>query len=89
MTPARDYDMRYGRNLVKTASAQWPRYVVVSTPTAWKAAMPFLAREPAGLVFNEWLDRTQLEETVASLPADAEVAVGTGAGRARVVGGGA
>ena len=82
MTPARDYDMRYGRNLVKTDSAEWPRYVVVSTPTAWKTAKSFLAREPAGLVFNEWLDRTHLEETAASLPDDAELAVGIGAGRA-------
>ncbi len=82
MTLARDYDIRYGRNLVKTDSANWPRYVAVSTPTAWKTAKPFLSREPAGLIFNEWLDRTHLEETTASLPDDAELAVGIGAGRA-------
>ncbi len=82
MTLARDYDIRYGQNLVKTDSADWPRYLVVSTPTAWKTAKPFLSREPAGLVFNEWLDRTHLEETTASLPDDAELAVGIGAGRA-------
>ena len=82
MTLARDYDIRYGRNLVKTESADWPRYIVVSTPTAWKTAKPFLSREPAGLVFNQWLDRAHLEETTASLPDDAELAVGIGAGRA-------
>ena len=82
MTLARDYDIRYGRNLVKTESADWPRYIVVSTPTAWKTAEPFLSREPAGLVFNQWLDRAHLEETTASLPDDAELAVGIGAGRA-------
>ncbi len=82
MTLARDYDIRYGHDLVKADSANWPRFVVVTTPSAWKAAEPFLSQEPAGVVFNEWLDRTHLEETTASLPDDAELAVGIGAGRA-------
>ncbi len=40
MKPARDDDIRYGRNLVATNSATWPRYVAISTPTAWQTAQP-------------------------------------------------
>ena len=82
MTLARDYDIRYGHGLALGESATWPRYVAVSTPTAWKTAQPFLAQQPAGVIFNEWLDRDHLEETTASLPDDAELVVGVGAGRA-------
>ncbi len=82
MKPASEYDIRYGHGIVEEDSAGWPRYVAVSTPTAWKTAQKYLANEPAGVVFNEWLDRTHLEETTASLPDDAELAVGVGAGRA-------
>ncbi|MBI4305810.1 MAG: iron-containing alcohol dehydrogenase [Chloroflexi bacterium] len=80
--PARDYDIRFGHGLVKADSARWPRYVAATTPSAWAAVRPFLAREPAGLVHNKWLDRKHLEETTASLPDDVELAVGIGAGRA-------
>ena len=45
---ARDVDMRYGHGLLKSESAKWPRYVAVSTPTAWKAAQPYIAQPPAG-----------------------------------------
>lgn len=79
---ARDYDIHYGHGLALAESAKWPRYVAVSTPTAWKTAQPFLAQQPAGVIFNEWLDRAHLEEATASLPDDAELAVGIGSGRA-------
>ena len=79
---ARDYDIRYGHGLALAESANWPRYVAVSTPTAWKTAQPFLAQQPAGVIFNEWLDSTHLEETADSLPDDAELVVGVGSGRA-------
>ena len=82
MKPTSEYDIRYGHGIVEEDSAGWPRYVAVSTPTAWKTAQKYLAKEPAGVVFNEWLDRTHLEETTASLPDDVELAVGVGAGRA-------
>ena len=82
MKPAAEYDIRYGHGLVKADSAKWPRYVAVSTPSAWKTAKPYLSGEPAGLIFNEWNDRRHLEETTASLPDDAELAVGVGGGRA-------
>ncbi len=82
MKPARDYDIRFGHNLVREDSAKWPPYIVVSTPTAWKTAQPYLSQEPLGVGFNKWLDRTHLEEVAASLPDNAELVVGMGAGRA-------
>lgn len=82
MKPAREYDIRYGHNLVKTESAQWPRYIVISTPTAWQTAQPFLAQEPVAVGFNQWLDRTHLAAVTDSLPNDVELVVGLGGGRA-------
>ena len=79
---ARDYDIRFGHGLLKEDSAKWPRYVAVSTPSAWEVARPHLTNEPAGVVFNEWLDRTHLEERSDELPDDAELVVGMGGGRA-------
>lgn len=80
--PAREYDIRFGNGLVKADSSRWPRYAAVTTPSAWEAARPLLAKAPAGVAFNTWLDRTHLEETTDSLPNDIELVVGIGAGRA-------
>lgn len=82
MKPASEYDIRFGHGLLKEASGNWPRYVAVTTPSAWRTAQPYLSQQPAGLVFNKWLDRGHLEETAASLPDDAELVVGIGGGRA-------
>ncbi len=82
MKPAREYDLRFGHGLLKAESSKWPEYLVVTTPTAWKTAQPFLARKPAGVGFNKWLDRTHLEEVAASLPNNAKLVIGLGAGRA-------
>ncbi len=82
MKPAREYDIRFGHGLLKAESAKWPRYVAVSTPSAWKAAVPYLAKPPLGVGFNKWLDRTHLEEVAAALPDGGELVVGVGAGRA-------
>ena len=54
--PAADYDIRYGTDLLRQASARWPRYVVVSTPRAYQAAQPYLGQAPAGVGYAEWLD---------------------------------
>jgi glycerol dehydrogenase len=82
MKPAREYDIRYGHQLVKSDSARWPRYLAITTPTAWQTAQPFFAKEPAAIGFNQWLDRTHLERVSDSLPDDAELVVGVGGGRA-------
>lgn len=82
MKRASEYEIRFGHGLLQDDSRRWPRYVAVSTPSAWEVAEKNLSRRPAGLVFNKWLDRAHLEETTRTLPDDAELAVGIGAGRA-------
>ena len=79
---ARDYDIRFGHGLLKSDSAKWGRYVVITTPSAWAATKDELDHEPAGIGINEWLDRTHLIEVSDSLPDDIDLVVGLGAGRA-------
>ena len=79
---ARDYDIRFGHGLLKSDSANWGRYVVITTPSAWAATKDELDHEPAGIGINEWLDRTHLIEVSDSLPDDIDLVVGLGAGRA-------
>ena len=79
---ARDYDIRFGHGLLKADSANWGRYVVITTPSAWEATKDELHHEPEGIGINEWLDRTHLIEVSDSLPDDIDLVVGLGAGRA-------
>ena len=79
---ARDYDIRFGHGLLRSDSANWGRYVVITTPSAWAAVEGELDHEPEGIGFNEWLDRTHLIEVSDSLPDDIDLVVGLGAGRA-------
>ena len=65
---ARDYDIRFGHGLLMSDSANWGRYVVITTPSAWAATKDELDHEPAGIGYNEWLDRTHLIEVSDSLP---------------------
>ncbi len=55
---------------------------MITTPSAWAVTKPALGHEPAGVGFNEWLDRTHLIEVSDSLPDDIDLVVGMGAGRA-------
>ncbi len=82
MKPAREYDIRFGDGIVTRDSSTWGRYVAISTPSAWKVAEPLLDHPPAGVGMNKWLDRSHLIEVSDSLPDDAELVVGIGAGRA-------
>lgn len=79
---ASEYDIRYGDGLVARDSAGWGRYLLVTTPSAYAALGPELDHQPAGIGYNEWLDREHLIEVSDSLPDDAELVVGAGAGRA-------
>ena len=80
--PAADYDIRYGTDLLHQESARWPRYVVVTTPRAYQAAQPHLAQPPAGVGYAELLDWDDLQALSDGFPADAELVVGLGGGRA-------
>ena len=79
---ARDVEVKYGHGLVQDESAGWQRYIVVTTPTAWKTAQPYLSEQPAGVGIVSMLDWDHLEETSNALPDDAELVVGMGGGTA-------
>lgn len=80
--PAREVEIKYGHGLLRSESAGWPRYVVVTTPTAWKTAQPYLSERPAGVGIVNMLDWDHLEETTNALPDDVELVVGMGGGTA-------
>ena len=77
--PAADYDIRSGSGLLWKASAGWPGYVVVTTPSAYRAANDHLARPPDGVVYARWLDWGHLDELANCLP-DSDLVVGLGGG---------
>lgn len=79
---ASEYDIRLGDGVVKADSAGWGRYLLITTPSAYAALAPELDHEPAGIGYNEWLDREHLIEVSDSLPDDVDLVVGGGAGRA-------
>ena len=79
---ASEYDIRLGDGLVAADSASWGRYLLITTPSAYAALAPELDHEPAGVGYNEWLDREHLIAVSDSLPDDVDLVVGGGAGRA-------
>ncbi len=80
--PAAEFDIRYGTDLLRQERARWPPYAVITTPRAYKAAQPHLAQPPAGIGHVELLDWNDLQALSDSLPADAELVIGLGGGRA-------
>ncbi|MQG03190.1 MAG: iron-containing alcohol dehydrogenase family protein [SAR202 cluster bacterium] len=82
MRPAREYDIRFGHNILGKSSKNWGRYLVISTPSAWSIVKSKIVRSPVGLGMNNWLDRSHLIEVSDSLTNDADMVVGIGGGRA-------
>lgn len=80
--PASGYDIRYGRGILRSASSSWPRYLVVSSPSAYWAARKHLAQNPAGIAYPEGGDFGHLQKISDSLPGDAELVIGLGGGSA-------
>ena len=80
--PAAEYDMRVARGLLQRESAHWPAYAVVTTPSAYAAAQDYLVREPAGVVFAEWLDSAHQQDLSDQLPVGIELVIGLGGGKA-------
>ena len=78
--PAAEYDIKYGHGLLERESSEWPRYAVVTTPSAYEAARSSLAREPDQVVYARWLDWTHLQEITDAVPDDTELIVGLGGG---------
>ena len=80
--PASELTIRYGHDLLRRESEQWPRYLVVTMPDAYEAAQSYLAKAPTGIGHVRWLDWTHLEETANSLPDETELVIGLGGGTA-------
>ena len=62
--PASEYEVRYGHGLLQAESSGWPPYVAVTTPSAYRTAKPYLAREPAGVGQVGLLDYGQLQDSI-------------------------
>ena len=80
MTPASEYDIRYGNHLVRSTSSQWPRYVAVTSPTAYRMTEPHLTRSPVTVEYPEAMDFGYLKRFTDQLPDDLELVVGIGGG---------
>ena len=80
--PAIEYDIRYGSGLLRQESAEWPRYVVVSSPSAYRITQPHLAQPPAGIAYATELDFDYLKKLSENFPDTAELVVGLGGGLA-------
>ena len=78
--PAAEYDIRYGSGLLQRESQAWPAYLAVTTPSAFAAARPHLAAEPAGVAYVSGLDSNYLKELTEGLADTAELIVGIGGG---------
>ena len=81
--PAEEVDIRYGHGLLKRESSRWPGYVLVSTPSAHRAAGRYLGRDPEAVGYVDLLDWGQLKALAEGLDVEsAELVIGLGAGRA-------
>ncbi len=80
--PAAEYEFRYGSGLLKEASAGWPPFLVVTTPSAYETARPYLSAEPSGVAHIASMDWDYLLQASKGLPDDAGLLVGLGGGRA-------
>ena len=78
--PAAEYVLKYGHELLRAESGRWPRYGLVTTPSADKAARPDLVQTPAGVSYARWLDYGHLQDLTDRLPDELELIVGLGGG---------
>ena len=77
---AAQHDLRYGSGLLAGESREWPAYFAVTSPSAYRAAQPFLSREPEGYGYARLLDWTHLQEITDTVPDGVELIVGVGGG---------
>tara|TARA_B100001123_G_scaffold445352_1_gene596702 strand:- start:4513 stop:5574 length:1062 start_codon:yes stop_codon:yes gene_type:complete len=80
--PARDVEIKYGKDLIKNESKNWPSYVVVTTKTSGKDFNQFTSSIPRGIGIVNMLDWDHLEEVSNALPDDADLVIGLGGGTA-------
>ncbi len=77
---ALEHDIRCGGALLNQESGDWPAYFAVSSPSAYNAARPHLAREPAGVEYARLLDWTHLQKIADEVPDKVGLIVGIGGG---------
>ena len=77
---AAEHDLRYGRDLLRGESGQWPDYFMVSSPQAHRAARPQLAQEPVAFEYARTLDWSHLQSITDRVPDGAKLIVGLGGG---------
>jgi glycerol dehydrogenase-like iron-containing ADH family enzyme len=82
MKPAADYEILYGHNLITSSSSEWPRYVAVSSPTAYRVTEPHFTRQPEAVTFAESMDFGYLKRLTSEVPDDVDIVVGIGGGLA-------
>ena len=80
--PAREVEIIYGHNLVKSASSDWPSYLAVSGNTAWNLVEKYVSKAPEGVGIVTQLDWAHLEEVTSRLPDNADMVIGIGGGTA-------
>ena len=79
---AAEIDIRCATGLLESDSGEWPAYGIVSSPSAFAAAEPYLGRRPEGVAYAEWLDKPHLQELSRKLSDDIELLIGLGGGTA-------
>lgn len=80
--PAAELDIRFGHQLLSNESASWPRYLAITSPTAYRTAEPYLATTPTEIAYIRSLDSSYLQQVADGLPNDAELVIGLGGGQA-------
>ncbi|MDE2718349.1 MAG: iron-containing alcohol dehydrogenase [Chloroflexota bacterium] len=80
MKPASEYDIRYGHHLVRSTSSQWPSYVAIASPTAYRMTEPHLTRRPETVGYPARMDFGYLKQFTEGLPNDIGLVVGIGGG---------
>ena len=78
--PAVEYEIRYGRGLLRAESAQLPSFHLVTSPRAHRAAAPYLAAEPADVLHIRGCDFAYLAGAAENLTEKASCVVGLGGG---------
>ena len=81
ITPIKDWPTRYGPGVIRWACGQVKDYVVLTSPSAWRAVSDQFAHEPKAVDFVTSQEQSEVETLLAGLPR-AEHVVGAGGGMA-------
>ena len=76
---SRQWDARYGWDLIATHAPQFTDYIVVTSPSAWAAVEHLLPNPPHHLEFNRGMGEGYLGELLSRIPEAGQVlAIGGG-----------